>query len=157
MGTKIRLLIVDDFAADVLIYYTYILQAKIGGIENIECEIFTAETGEDGLEAYFNKSPDCVLLDYSLPDMTGLEFIESIYETQETLIAPIVLATGYEDPGIQDQAKELGISGYYIKGRDSAQTLVNILTSALAQQKPELFKTGTPAQNEFSPAVAELM
>ena len=133
MSKSIRLLIVDDFAADVMVYYRYILRSKPGMPSNAEYDIITAETGTRGLQLYKEEHPDCVLLDYSLPDMTGLEFLDEIHEQSGIGLKPIILATGYEDPGVQIQAEERGVAGYYIKGKDSAERLVTLLDNALTQ------------------------
>ena len=33
------------------------------------------DSGEEGLRLYNTEQPDCVLLDYNLPDLNGLEFL----------------------------------------------------------------------------------
>lgn len=135
MGNGLRLLVIDDFAADVVIYYRYILKNKIQGQQQTECEIMSAQTGESGLEAYFTETPDCVLLDYSLPDMTGLEFLEEVQKQTGELPVPIILATGYEDPAVHSMAIENGVSSCYIKGRDGAEQLVNLINQAMSQHQ----------------------
>lgn len=132
MSKAIRLLVIDDFAADVVIYYRYILKNKIQGQQSTECEILSAMTGSHGLEAYFNEQLDCVLLDYSLPDMTGLEFLEEVYRKTAVLPVPIILATGYEDPAVHSLALENGASGCYIKGRHDAARLISLIQQSLA-------------------------
>lgn len=140
MSNALRLLVIDDFAADVVIYYRYILRNKIQGTQQVKCEILSAMTGEHGLNAYFNDAPDCVLLDYSLPDMTGLEFLEEVKRQTDELPVPIILATGYEDPGVHSMAIENGVSGCYIKGQDDAERLVSLISQATSQHHSRVTK-----------------
>ncbi len=46
-------------------------------------EFFEADRASAGLDTCRELSPDCVLLDYKLPDMTGLEFLQRLRGTEE--------------------------------------------------------------------------
>lgn len=49
--------------------------------------------GRSGLEVIRDKEPDLVMLDYNLPQMTGLDVLQQM--AQESLKTPVVLMTGY--------------------------------------------------------------
>src|SRR5580698_2107421 len=68
-----RLLIVDDdeFVQEL---YTSLLMQQAPGV----CEIQQAADGAAGLAALRTKHFDCVLLDFRLPDMSGLEFLADV-------------------------------------------------------------------------------
>jgi two-component system, sensor histidine kinase and response regulator len=60
--------------------------------EAIEFELETAEDGATALAKLTEFQPDIVLLDYKLPDMTGLEILEKIHPVDETPLTIMVTA-----------------------------------------------------------------
>src|SRR4051794_5627260 len=69
-GRRYRLLIVEDNAADSL-KYSQLLAQRGHGL----CDIQQAGDGATALAALRSQKPDCVLLDFTLPDMSGLDFL----------------------------------------------------------------------------------
>ena len=65
-----RILIVDDSDSDREACKRY-LSSRQQDVAK-EFEFIDAICGEDGLKAFNNANPSCVLLDYNLPDMDGL-------------------------------------------------------------------------------------
>ena len=70
-----RILIVDDSAEDREIFRRLILRGIAG---DHDYAVEEAEGGEAGLRKCRDEPPDCVLLDYSLPDLDGLEFLAAV-------------------------------------------------------------------------------
>jgi len=66
----IRLLIVDDSPEDRELYHRLLAQDSEHAYQFLD-----AETGEEGLQKALGEAPDCLLLDYRLPDVDGLEFL----------------------------------------------------------------------------------
>jgi DNA-binding NtrC family response regulator len=69
-------------------------------------EVFTADTGERGLEAVFAENPDIVILDVRLPGLDGLEVLRRI--TEAALVTSVIMITAYHDMDIAIQAVKLG-------------------------------------------------
>src|SRR5258708_13844033 len=65
-----RVLIVDDCEEDRHLYQRLLGRQRWQFLE--------AETGEEGLTCCQETRPDCVLLDYQLPDLDGLEFMNQL-------------------------------------------------------------------------------
>lgn len=72
-----------------------------------------AYDGQAGLDIIREKKPDLVMLDYNLPQMTGLDILQQM--AQESLKSPVVLMTGYGSELSAIEAFRLGAKDYLIK------------------------------------------
>ncbi|MDG3007035.1 hybrid sensor histidine kinase/response regulator [Paludisphaera mucosa] len=91
-----------------------------------------AGTGEEGLGICQAAGLDCVLLDYSLPDMDGLEFLQELTTGTAVTPFPVVMMTGRGDESIAVQALKAGAQDYLIKGRFDDETLRRTVDNAIA-------------------------
>ena len=82
-----------------------------------------ADTGEVGLSACQTSPPDCLLLDFNLPDMTGIEFLDRLGETAGSLAIPTVMLTGFGNEAIAVAAMKRGAQDYVTKGHLTADLL----------------------------------
>lgn len=81
-----------------------------------ECEFAgAAASAEDALAAIDQAPIDLVLVDVSLPKMSGLEFVRMLSQRSPELAC--LMVSGHVDPGYAKQALEAGACGYVIKGR----------------------------------------
>ena len=55
-----------------------------------------------------NETPSLVVLDLSLPGMSGVEVARAIREQERDRPMPLVALTGYSDPEHLNQAREAG-------------------------------------------------
>jgi two-component system, NtrC family, response regulator AtoC len=76
-------------------------------------EVTVARSGRDGLEVLKLRRIDCVVLDYRLPDTTGLECLRRIRELDHHL--PVVLLTGEGSEDVAVEAWKAGASDYLVK------------------------------------------
>lgn len=76
-------------------------------------EVLTATTGREGLSKLSSESPDLVLLDLELPDVSGMEILRSVEEAGS--ITPIILMTAYGSESIAVEAFRLEAGGHIIK------------------------------------------
>ncbi len=93
-----KLLIVDDELGILEEVKEYFIEEGYG--------VHTADTGKDGIDLLAELQPDIMLLDMKLPDMSGIEVLKACKE-----ISPhtkVIVATGYVDQKIIDQAERLG-------------------------------------------------
>ncbi|MFM8322289.1 MAG: EAL domain-containing protein [Chloroflexota bacterium] len=72
-----------------------------------------AYTGKSGLEAARARSPELILLDLELPDMTGLDILRQL--NQEGLRIPTILFTAHGSEQVAAEAFRLGVHDYLIK------------------------------------------
>ena len=64
--------------------------------KNSECiyEFLEAELGGEGVRICLESKPDCVLLDYNLPDINGLAVLKAINPDPLNPMFPVILLTG---------------------------------------------------------------
>ena len=104
-GDVKKLLIVDD---------------ELGIVEEVKAyfeeegyEVYTADTGKEGLDALAAHKPDLVLLDMKLPDMSGIQILKICKETLPH--TKVIVNTGYVDQHIIDEAERLGRDSFLQK------------------------------------------
>lgn len=104
---QIRVLIVDDHAVVRAGY-----RVLLGSAKEIEI-IAEADSGEAGFRAYTEHKPDIVIMDLSLPGISGLEAIRRIVARDSG--AKILAFTMHEDTVFVEQALQAGARGYVTK------------------------------------------
>jgi len=75
--------------------------------------VAVAETAEDALEQLQEVKVDLVLIDFSLPDMTGLNLLERLHQEHPDLRCAIL--SGHLLPQHARRALDVGGRGYLIK------------------------------------------
>jgi PAS domain S-box-containing protein len=80
-----KVLVVDDEkdSRDLMAHY----------LEEFGCRVFTAVTGEEGLEAARDFRPDLITLDLMMPGMTGWEVLKRLKADQELRHIPVVVVS----------------------------------------------------------------
>lgn len=109
MPECIKLLIIDDSPEDRMIYKRLLSSAGSFIYEFMECD-----SGEEGLALIEERKADCVLLDYNLPDMDGIEVLELLAD-QEGFHTPVIFLTGQGNEMIAVRAMKSGASDYLVK------------------------------------------
>jgi CheY-like chemotaxis protein len=101
------------------------LKSQILFLKNKGYEIIPFTNGYDALEHLkANPAADLVLLDESMPGMTGLETLAQIKETYPTV--PVVMVTKNEAENIMEEAIGSQITDYLIKPVNPNQVLLSI-------------------------------
>lgn len=77
--------------------------------------IAEAASGLEGLEAFQRESPDLVLLDVTMPGMSGFECCELLRKLPDGAHVPIVVLTGNDDDASIKRALEAGASDFLSK------------------------------------------
>jgi GAF domain-containing protein/CheY-like chemotaxis protein len=72
-----------------------------------------AYDGRTGLKLIRDEKPDLVMLDYNLPEMTGIDILQQM--AQDSINTPVVLMTGYGSELSAIEAFRLGAKDYLIK------------------------------------------
>ena len=115
--------------------------------------IIESESGEEGLEKLESIQPDLMLLDYLLPDFTGLELIEEL-QGQTRSIPPIIMLTGQGNEVIAVEAMKSGVKDYLIKGKFTPEILTTSVRNVLQQEHLQSLLNKSIQQNKLIAEVA---
>ena len=121
-----RVLIIEDDPADREIY-----RLSLGVSAAIKFDFVEAGSAADGVERTRTCRPDCILLDYNLPDMDGLEVLGRIKGPAEVYPCPVVMLTAYGGEALAVQAMKAGVMGYLPKHQANADLLPRTIVSAI--------------------------
>jgi CheY-like chemotaxis protein len=100
-------LVVDDFADNREMYSEFL---TFSGYEVIE-----ARNGKEAIDAAFQRSPDIIIMDLSLPVMDGWEATRRLKADQRTNRIPVVALTGHAMQGHSKGAMEAGCDSFVAK------------------------------------------
>lgn len=107
----LRVLIVEDSPEDRTLYKRFLSRDESRAYLCSE-----AETGEQALAMLEEEAPfDAVMIDYRLPDMDGIEFLETIAENPMLADLPVVFLTGQGNEQVAVQAMKSGAADYLVK------------------------------------------
>jgi CheY-like chemotaxis protein len=112
-----RLLVVEDNPAEQMSI------AELLGHDDID--LVTVGTGAEALEALRNDTPDCVVLDLRLPDMSGFELLEALRDDQTLADVPVVVFTGRELSPEEDAHLHTIARSVVVKGVESPERLLD--------------------------------
>lgn len=80
-------------------------------------EAITATSGEEGLLQLSSTTIDCIVSDYDMPGMNGLDFLEKVRSKYDAL--PFILFTGRGSEAIASDAITAGVTEYLNKASHS--------------------------------------
>ncbi len=126
----IRLLIVEDDVVDRMA-----CRRALGAEPGQRYEVLEAETGQEGLEIAAAMRPDCIVLDYHLPDVTGLEFLTRLASNPQVASIPVMMLTGADSATVAAESMRRGARDYLLK--DSDGRYLELLPAALQRMLRE--------------------
>ncbi|AVH69291.1 ATP-binding protein [Nostoc sp. 'Lobaria pulmonaria (5183) cyanobiont'] len=132
------LLIIDDCAADRKIYRRYLLKDR-----HQSYKILEADCAEEGLALCQKERCDVILLDFCLPDMSGLELFDRIQQEIFKTSVPVIMLTGRGDEEIAVQVMKRGALDYLVKQHLTQDVLQLAVRNAIKQSclQAQLIKT----------------
>jgi DNA-binding response OmpR family regulator len=98
-------------------------------------EVQTAEDAALGLRAIIADRPDIILLDISVPYLTGFEILKALHSDPATRNIPVIVLTGHSDDETYAKAKKLGAADFLTKPTQRDR-LINAIDAQLAPRKP---------------------
>ncbi|WP_380678488.1 PAS domain S-box protein [Salinigranum sp. GCM10025319] len=106
--------------------------------EAAEITVVSESDPTAALESLTHEPVDCIVSDYDMPEMNGLEFLSTIRETYPTI--PFVLYTGKGSEEIASEAISAGVTDYMQKngGLEQYAVLANRIKNAVTQYHANL-------------------
>lgn len=134
MDHTLQVLIVDDDSVDRRICRRALAQLDPAPV------FVEAETAAEAERYLAGHDVDCVLLDYGLPDMNGLELLVRLAARDVEQRVPVVMLTGADDVSVAVEAMRSGASDYVVKDTEGRyQALMpTIVHHALRDRELEL-------------------
>ena len=100
-----RILVIDDDPA--------VISLLKRGLSYEGFAVETASSGHEGLERARERPPDLVILDVTMPGLSGFEVLEQLRAAGEEL--PVLMLTARDAPADQVQGLESGADDYVVK------------------------------------------
>ena len=133
----IRVLLVEDDAVDRMA-----CRRALARNPDYEFVLSEAESGREGLQLAHEQKPDCVLLDYHLPDLNGLEFLAALTDEAGDVAIPVMMLTGTDNAAIAVEAMKRGARDYLIKDMEHQylELLPAIIQRVLSERRMRMEK-----------------
>ena len=120
-----RILIADDHEA-----VRRGVNAILGSREDLEV-CGEASNGREAVDKAIEINPDLVILDISMPILSGLEAAEAIRKVLPQV--PILILSMHDGKQVIEQAKRIGVQGYVTKSQ-AGTTLLDAVYSLLRRE-----------------------
>ena len=105
------------------------------GLRRAGCDVALAEHSQAALASIGDRRPDIVLVDWMLPDMSGLELIRVLRRDANTRDIPVVMLTARGEEADKVAGLESGADDYVTKPF-SARELIARIQSVLRRSAP---------------------
>jgi two-component system response regulator DesR len=110
---KIRVLLAEDQT---------MLRGALAALLELEpdiCVVAQAANGRDAQRLARELTPDIVVTDIEMPEMTGLEFAAALKESESK--SRVIILTTFARPGYLRRALDAGARGYLLKERPASE------------------------------------
>jgi two-component system, chemotaxis family, chemotaxis protein CheY len=133
---KLRFLVIDDN-----VHMRRIVRTLLHGFG--ARDVYEAEDGAAGLEAFTSYGPDIVVTDWAMPIFDGLELTQMIRQpgANANPYVPIIMLTGHSEKKRVTAARDAGITEFMAKPI-SAKSLYQRILNVVANPRP-FIKTKT--------------
>lgn len=115
-----RVLLVDDVPANNQLLRAY--------LQSLDCDVSSAGSGEEALEAAFQSPPDLVLLDAQMPGMDGFEVCRRLKASAVCRLTPVVMVTSLTAVEDRVKALEAGADDFLSKPVDRVELVTRAQT-----------------------------
>ncbi len=127
--TLARVLVVDDVPVNVKLLKTILAGAGYGVLE--------ATSGAMALEVLQREKPDAMLLDVSMPGMTGYEVCETVRRDPLFGALPVLMVTGLSLPEERARGFNAGATEFITKPFDRRELLARLRASLVMSEGEE--------------------
>ena len=129
MTIAIRVLIADDEPNQLELLSYNLSQSKF--------EVIRANDGEQALEMIQDHRPDLVILDWMMPNMSGIDVCRTLRSRSETKLLPVILLSARGEEGDKTLGLDVGADDYISKPF-SPRELISRVKALLRRSRPSL-------------------
>ena len=101
-----------------------------------DCELLEAENGMEGLAAAAKDKPDLIILDITMPVMTGVEMLGKLNQQPDLKDIPVIMLTAESGKDNVMQIVKMGVNDYIVKPFKGEQLIER--ASAILKLQPRL-------------------
>lgn len=131
MSNPLRILIVDDDKVDRAV----IRRQLRDGAES--ATLYEAATTADAMAIMQSTPIDCLLLDYRLPDMDGMEFYGDFKTHLDHPPTTVIMLTGQGNETAAVEAMKSGVRDYLVKEQTTPTSLASSIERAMSAARTE--------------------
>ncbi|MET0401493.1 MAG: ATP-binding protein [Cystobacter sp.] len=125
----LTLLMVEDSPEDRDVFRTYLEQMGEYSFRFVE-----EDSADRALAICGSGQVDCILLDYDLPELSGLDFLKRLVDEEGLLRPPVVMVTGRGSERIAVDALKGGASDYLVKSEVTPESLYRAVRNAVEKE-----------------------
>jgi two-component system cell cycle sensor histidine kinase/response regulator CckA len=125
-----KVLIIEDNPIDREMYSQCLSDAW-----GADLSVALESTGSSGIRRQQSFKADCIVLDYNLPDMNGLEVLDALKDGVGFSTLPVVMLTGVRDERVAVEAMKRGVMDYVPKGPHAAESLAYAVENAVEKYR----------------------
>ena len=129
MSIPIRLLIADDEPNQ--------LELLSYNLSQSEFEVICSNDGQEALEMIEDHRPDLVILDWMMPNMSGIDVCRTLRSRSETKLLPVILLSARGEEGDKTLGLDVGADDYISKPF-SPRELISRVKALLRRSRPSL-------------------
>lgn len=126
-----KILLIDDNEQDRQLYRRFL--GKQLGHESIA--LAEAATGAEAVAQFVQVQPDCVLLDYNLPDTDGIQLLGRLKELAAPNSLCVVMITGGGNEALAVRALNMGALDYLVKQQFDPELLGKTVRHAIEKNE----------------------
>ena len=130
---------------------------------NLEAEgfqVILAENGDEALLLVQEENPDLIVLDWMLPNVSGIEVCRRVKADPETRQIPIIMLSARSDEGDRVRGLETGADDYVVKPYSVVELMARVRTQ-LSERHGRVFelagRRGEPEVEQLGLGLGELL
>lgn len=145
-----RIFLIDDSRSMIAA-----MQQAIASLDDVEVIAFLEPV--KALDGLAEEMPDLILVDYSMPGMSGIDVIRQVRATPETASVPVIMVTSNSETGLKMAAMEAGATEFLSKPFDQSELKIRVsnLLRIRAEQR-KLALQAQELQRKFDEAMARV-
>ncbi len=113
-----KILLVDD-EPDVL-------ETTQWAFETLGYQVYTATSGEEAVKVMASARPELLLIDYKLPQMSGVDFLRAARSMDPTVTAIMITGLTHQTEEIEKECERLGTFAFLHKPLSMEQVLETV-------------------------------